>query len=976
MRNQTKVNQVFMPTFRMAIVFLVICTTLIETGYSQTQSIIDSLEQVIKNSSGIAKGEALAKLNEQIKYTQPKYSLEVCSELIEIGKQQGDDVLLLKGMSGKSFAYLYLYELDSSYQLSMEGRVLAERAGQPDQVQRFYELITHYHRYIGSMDSALYYSRKVVDLGANEFIPNFNLGGVLREMGNHVEALEYLNLAREIATESGNPTHIGAVYNVLSNLYRDVGDIDNAIKSGEKFLEIIRETGHTQGELSALIFLATTTDLPLEKQIDYIQQGLEASRKYNRPDYHFQFRLRLATTEIAAGNFQSALDTLMVLNQIESDAKKTALPSLLDNMALCYLNLGQLEKAETYAKEALEISNARDKFELSTSYRTLLEVYSKTGNYKAYHDLIHTYGMIRDSLERQNRLTQLAYTQAQMDDVEKQKEIALLNQDLLQERTRRNRMIYGSAIAAFLLLLIIYFRTREARLQRKTAEELSGVNRQLKELDEMKGRFFANVSHELRTPLSLIKGPVSRLLNQASIGKENTRLVEMISRNSNQLEKRINEILDLAKLDAAKLTLEEKDIEMVGFSRRLLAYFESMAQQSNITTEFVCVEAEVNALADMKKIEMILHNFMANAIKFTPAGGQVRLHFQQKDEDLEWIVEDTGRGIEADQLEKVFERFYQNPHNKTIEGGTGIGLALSRELAQVMHGRVWAESELGKGSRFFLRIPFQAGQTITGSDNGVETEKIREKAATPVLTRSANVLLVEDNPDLREYISSIIEKHQVRTAANGIRALEQLEKQVPDLIVSDIMMPEMDGFELVERLKSDERYAHIPVIMLTARAAHEDKMKALRIGVDDYLLKPFHEEELLTRIDNALARLENRNVEEEPDEAPIHHSQVWLGELEAIFREHMTDSHFTLDSAADKMHISKRQLQRRIKKFTGLTASDYVREIKLNQAREFLESGRYETVAEVSFAVGFEHTHYFSNLYLDRFGRKPVDYLH
>lgn len=584
---------------------------------------------------------------------------------------------------------------------------------------------------------------------------------------------------------------------------------------------------------------------------------------------------------------------------------------------------------------------------------------------------------MKDSVERQKRLKKLAYLQAQMDDAEKQKEIAVLNSDLLREKTRRNNYILASVIAVFVLMLIIFFRTREARLQRKTAVELSGMNKQLRELDEMKGRFFANVSHELRTPLSLIKGPVSRLLSNASIGKENTRLVEMIGRNSNKLEKRINEILDLAKLDAAKMKLEEIDMELVGFSRRLVGYFESLAQQSNIKIDLITAEKNVDAFADMKKIEMILQNFISNAIKFTTEGGKIVLSFEKENDALLWAVQDSGRGIEQDQLVKIFDRFYQNPNNKTVDGGTGIGLALSRELAELMQGKVWAESEIGTGSRFYLSIPFKQGRPIYPEvDLSGEESKIQYPDIS-VLKSSGNILLVEDNPDLREYVSSILVNHRVLTAANGRLALELLNKQLPDLIVSDIMMPEMDGFELVEKLKKDDRFSHIPVIMLTARAAHEDKMKALRIGVDDYLLKPFHEEELLTRIDNALSRIHGRNSDEETNEAEIiHHSQVWLEELEKIFLDHITDTHFTLDSAADMMHISKRQLQRRIKKYTGLTALDYIREIKLNQARHYLESGRFATVAEVSYSVGFEHTNYFSNLYLDRFGKKPADYLY
>lgn len=943
----------------------------------QSSSKVDSLEKVIHETNGIQKARALISLSEQIKYSKPAYSLELGQQIIQIGHEQKNDTLILFGLSTRAFAFLSLYKVDSSYHLCLKGRALAEKLNNTEQLQRFYEIMTHCQRYMGSMDSALYFSKLIVDMGIIGFIPYYNLGGIYRELGNYVEALKYLNLAQDLANKSGNPTHIAAVFNVLANMYRDVGDLENAVKSGEKYLKIVETTGHSQGIMSALIFLTTNYEQPIEKRKAYIQKGLQASRELHIPDYTFQFLVEWAVTQMEEKNYQVALDTLLKLNLIQSDIKNTGQAILANNIAKCYLNLGNLNEAEKYALQAMQINKKRDRSELSLGYEILMEIYSRKKNYKAYHDLAYKYAVVKDSVERQKRLKKLAYLQAQMDDAEKQKEIAVLNSDLLREKTRRNNYILASVIAVFVLMLIIFFRTREARLQRKTAVELSGMNKQLRELDEMKGRFFANVSHELRTPLSLIKGPVSRLLSNASIGKENTRLVEMIGRNSNKLEKRINEILDLAKLDAAKMKLEEIDMELVGFSRRLVGYFESLAQQSNIKIDLITAEKNVDAFADMKKIEMILQNFISNAIKFTTEGGKIVLSFEKENDALLWAVQDSGRGIEQDQLVKIFDRFYQNPNNKTVDGGTGIGLALSRELAELMQGKVWAESEVGTGSRFYLSIPFKQGRPIYPEvDLSGEESKIQYPDIS-VLKSSGNILLVEDNPDLREYVSSILVNHRVLTAANGRLALELLNKQLPDLIVSDIMMPEMDGFELVEKLKKDDRFSHIPVIMLTAKAGHEDKMKALRIGVDDYLLKPFHEEELLTRIDNALSRIQGRNSDEEANEAEIiHHSQVWLEELEKIFLEHITDAHFTLDSAADMMHISKRQLQRRIKKYTGLTALDYIREIKLNQARHYLESGRFATVAEVSYSVGFEHTNYFSNLYLDRFGKKPADYLY
>ena len=371
-------------------------------------------------------------------------------------------------------------------------------------------------------------------------------------------------------------------------------------------------------------------------------------------------------------------------------------------------------------------------------------------------------------------------------------------------------------------------------------------------------------------------------------------------------------------------------------------------------------------------------------------------------------VTDHGPGIHPDDLPHIFDRFYQSKQpDAPTQGGTGIGLSLAAELAELLGGKIWVESEWGKGSTFYFRFPRKSigrAQLVVGSQAELAEPTTFtmptvpvEKAAPPTIQPSNRpaILIVEDNPELRSYMQVLLEdEYKVITAENGKVAWEALtnspipqfpNSQFPDLIISDLMMPVMDGFQLLEKIKAHETLRHLPVIMLTARADVRVKLRALRIGVDDYLTKPFVEEELQVRIKNLLHNYRERvkalaengdRVENVLPEKPSMAAAdaEWLEQVEAIFSKTMADSQFKLDWVAGQMHLSERQFNRRLKQLTGLTPNNYLREMRLQRARDFLHEGRYTSVKEVGFAVGFSNTKYFSNLFQERFGVLPSEY--
>ena len=549
-------------------------------------------------------------------------------------------------------------------------------------------------------------------------------------------------------------------------------------------------------------------------------------------------------------------------------------------------------------------------------------------------------------------------------------------------------------------------------------------NEKLQNLDKIKSRFFANVSHELRTPLTLLLAPLSSMLKSQQLDNKNFTLAKMAQQNTQQLLKLVNEILDLTKLDSEKMELQEENVPLYFLIQRILSAFESHAQRHEINFEFKSnFDQYLQIRLDAGKFEKILNNLLSNAFKFTANGGSIAVSIEDLASHIQIEVKDTGRGIHPDDLPEIFNRFYQSAQADTpTEGGTGIGLSLCMELGKLMEGDLWAESTEGVGSRFYFKFPkkqvlgfpdeewlkksslmLQENTSLLENNLGHLINKIgKENRQEEVIIYEGEqlrprVLIVEDNRSLRDYLGLIIREHyQVFSAANGKLAWEALTRvgeegalldRMPDLIISDIMMPEMDGYQLLEKLKSNDSLYHIPVIMLTARAEMEDKLNALRIGVDDYMLKPFEEEELLARAENLLKHAKRRQtavaevpaleIAEEKALAFTHSKEdmEWLTRLEKEVLNGLVRFDFSVTDLSQTLMTNRWQLNTRIKEITGLTASHYIQEVRLNHARQLLESGETKTVKRVAYEVGMKDVKYFSRQFKKRFGKSPSAYL-
>ena len=556
---------------------------------------------------------------------------------------------------------------------------------------------------------------------------------------------------------------------------------------------------------------------------------------------------------------------------------------------------------------------------------------------------------------------------------------------------------------------LVLSRTEKIRQQAaQVREDKRTIEQQaieLKELDKAKSRFFANISHELRTPLSLILGPLDRILRRNKIDTEDRRNLALMRQHGNQLIGRIDELLDLSRMESNQLIVHEEPEILYTLLKKQITSFRPFALQKNIQLNFdfqanpkLCIQI------DGDKLKKIHGNFISNALKYVDDHSTVEIILADLGNRLRLDVRDNGPGIHPEDLPHIFERFYQAQNvNKKVLGGTGIGLSLSKELAAVMNAEIEVESEWGKGScfsLFFNKIEVIVPQTKTGAEpsDTIELSPVKSNPDLQNRPKKATILLVEDHQDLRHFLVTELSDYEVVMACDGVEALEKLKATQaliealdaasidktppplfsPDLIISDIMMPRMDGLELLNALKTSEEWQHIPVIMLTAKTGEKDKLQALRIGVDDYMVKPFDPEELLTRVAHLIERAQQRSepLKEEPLEKtlPVNNAEVqqWLQKVEEFVLKQLSHPDFTLDRLAADLYISKRQLQRKLKASTGMTANHYIREIRLHQARQFIEKEEVETLSELSYAVGFTDPHYFSTLYQKRFGKKPL----
>jgi signal transduction histidine kinase/DNA-binding response OmpR family regulator len=837
------------------------------------------------------------------------------------------------------------------------------------------------------------------------FILN-NMGLIYWKQGELPTAVAFYMKALKIWEDNELESEASSIYDNLGNIYNEQGEYDRAITYYNKAIDIQKKYSRLPHERSMTLSNIGSAYLGKEDAAMALKYLLE-SLNYLEEDEKESRAVSLSNIGLAYIGMKDFvkserfLDSAMRLQVAIED--NDGLVHTLIGLAKTYQETGRLKESRKYAERAVAIvTEINDKAAMSEAWLMLSDISAAQGDHKSAYQYFVNHVTARDSIRAKENIYKIAHLQAGLETEKKQAELVLLKRENEQAAFRRNTVFVG----LIALLIIAGLIVSRQRLKIRQSNELLAINEQLtrqskqleeqaeklRETDRIKSTFFANISHEFRTPLTLILNSLSDKIETVKSGRnpEDVLQYELMYRNAKRLLNLINQLLDLSKLDAKEMKLYQENADLVKVLHVIHASFSSLAHSKEISFNLSVPYEKIICRIDCDKFEKIFYNLLSNAFKFTPRGGKIDLIAELTDDlagrKIKIAVHDSGPGIASDQLEHVFNRFYQGKQYFSDEQGTGIGLALTKELVELQGGKIVVESVEGKGSAFIVTLPLSdatADETFR-EQKIVEHEFAVSKSAAyeeEIVTEAADkpvVLIIEDNEDLRYYLKrSLAENFQVAESEDGIKGLQKAYNTIPDLVVSDWMMPGMDGITLCHQLKTDERTSHIPVILLTAMAGDNAKLQGLETGADDYLTKPFDNRELIVRIKNLI---ENRRQMREryskemllgPKKIPVSSmDEKFLQKVMEAVETNMGDPDFSMEKFGQQVALSRMQLHRKLKALTGNSPGDFLRSMRLKRAKRLLES-RAGNVSEVAYEVGFNNLSYFSKCYKEEFGLSP-----
>jgi signal transduction histidine kinase/DNA-binding response OmpR family regulator len=887
------------------------------------QQTVDSLFDLLeKTNEDTTRLRLLIKLTNQLKMSDPDTAIYYALQIRELAEELKDQTGQARALYFSGVIYHNLGLLSSSVKNLDASRILYE------QLEDSFGLATVYNAF-----------------------------GNLYQGEDDDKALEYYNQSLKIFQDLGEDRYIPHLYVNMAYSYDKKQEYAKARKYNFEALELLRTAGDsTRIVISALLNIGEHYELinDLDSALLYYHQGLELSK------------------------------------ELQND------PRLVDSYILLgrYYNLkGDYDHSISYLDSAFAIATAQNFLpKIRDNAELLASSYKKKGDYESALHYAELFMLLYDSINQMQANSMLKGLELE---AEHNQEMQQKDADLKQEKLLRNFAV----IALFLVLISLFYMYRSYRIKNK-------ANALLAEVDELKTRMFSNISHELRTPLTLVLDPIQQMLDDEQQKRPSARTLKLMERNVNRMLSLINQLLDLSKLDSGKLKIELSRGDIIHHLKIIALSFTSHAERKNIHYTIKCPEEESVTYFDADKMDKIMTNLIGNALKYTDDGGAVSVNVEmerrraQKPKDngaqdmLQIEVKDTGLGIPEDEQSRIFNRFYQvgakDEHERV---GTGIGLSLTKELIDLLHGEITLESKVNLGTRFQLSIPLgtdhlEASDYIIleepaalelSHEEQVDSDSIKDQPSRVGDNRQI-ILTVEDNEDIRTHITDNMAEYNVMEAADGAAGLKIATEQLPDLVITDLMMPIMDGVELCNKLKTDERTSHIPVIMLTAKTSVEDRIEGFETGADDYLTKPFNVKELRVRVKNLIKqrqKLRERFRKElllEPREIAVTSvDERFITQSLEIIEKNMSEQDFSVEQLGSELAMSRMQLFRKIKALTDQSPSEYIRTIRLKRAAHLIKSN-YGNLAEITYEVGFNHPSYFAKCFRELYGVAPSEY--
>ena len=989
---------------RIIVFFLLFSSFLV---YSQKVN-IDSLEQILKTEiDRETKVNTLIAISKEYRFADPIKEKDYIDQALQAAKGKEDlEVIIYRRLAPN---LMRSKQLDSAMSIAQTLLPYYQENSDKGGLIFCYMLMGHVMKDRQEFEMSCNFYKKGIEFSEEDNLEKaglyYSIGAVLENLGKHKEALENNFRALKIAEQFSNNKFLGGIKNNIGNLYFNQKEFQKAIEYYKEAVKISQTGGNNIAVTTFRIGLANAY-LAIDKEEEALknyEEVLAFSEQINYAPYILMAKCYLAYY-YAKKKSNKCEPLLTELDTLVSQMDVSGQMQYYRAKIYFYKNREQYKSAIEIAENFREFSiKVKDETQETNALYFLSDLNHKIGNYKEAYDYQVEYKMLNDSTVTQQRIAEIKLKEAQYNFDKEQLAVEKIHQT---ETAAQRRFNIWATLFAVVLGIISFFLFRVAQSRKKLSSELLEKNKDLAMLNESKTRFFANVSHELKTPLTLIINPLQKLKKLKKLSEDDLYLVKTAEKNSLELFDLTNQILELTKFEVDKVTINNSNLNFSYFLKKTFSDFESLAKSRGIDFQLDYQgDQNLTIQTDEYKLQTILKNLISNALKFTVSDDFVKINVLEKENTLEIQVQDSGRGIHPHDLPHVFDRYFQSKMPKAVsEGGTGIGLAICKEYSKLLGGDILVNSKYGESTLFSLSLPkVVAENQIAVSEVMVPTTSQRNKNKS-ILVESNNdlptILLVEDNLEMQEYIQFTLGAYyNIIIAGNGYEGIKTLQAHAHQiqLIISDVMMPVMDGYEFLETIKKDERFAAIPIIMLTALSDTKHKLKGLRMGIDDYLTKPFVEEELIVRIDNLIANADEKQAfqlteisaaisiahgdvlkkqfMDQTDEKNSIQDLEWLKNLETTVKENISDSSYTVDKLAVEIAMSRSLVYRKIKALTGLTPNSYINQARYEQARYYLEARKFVNIKTIAYEVGFKDEKYFARNFKKRFGKYPSEFL-
>ncbi len=947
---------------------------------SAQQEVVDSLQLAIKDTNvDSAKVKLLLNLSIASRKLNIDQSIIHGQRALDLARSANYTIGIINGLSISAYNLHLQGENDLAIEYLQEAIVLTERTNYKKELPKIFNSLGGIHTDLGNFDKALEYFNRILELldkekqkGAIAAILT-NIASIHTDQKDYERAIQYYELALTTAQDSENRRITAQILNAIGSLYLEQEEFDKALPYLNKYLDLGKVENDDIFISTALLNIGHVHLLKKESQIaeNYLLKALKIKEEI--------------------GDERGEAYVLISLGEL-------------------YQAKGKYIDSNRYYLESLKyFHDSKIKVKEQAIYKQLSQNYAKMGDFQNAFRAQEASTTLSDSLFTIEKNKQVLELATKYEIKQKETENKLLKEEQAKSKAIiERRTTLGIAIGLFFTLgsifaFILYQQkkknnqqlNRQVQLLNKNLESKKIIESQSEKLrlaEQQRNKIFTNITHEFQTPLTIIQGLSKQLFKTEQLSDSGTKALKFILKSSQSLSEATNQILK-----GNNLAQEANSVDLVLFSfldliKYLLPEFTFLAKKKKIRIqppEFNHHQAII--YSDVSKLETVLKNLISNAIKYTDEGGIITIDYSMIENGYHQLrIMDSGRGIHEEELPYLFDRYYQSARTDP-EGGFGLGLAICKENMTILGGSIDVDSKVGKGSSFTICLPKTPCEKIPGNIELYEFPKneipsLSENSQELVSSNTeTDLLIVEDNKDFCKYLEILLkEDYHLHFTHNGQQALSFLVENNPTLIITDWMMPGTDGISFVEQLKASKKHRNIPVLMLTARSLTSDKIKALRIGVDDYLIKPFEEEVLKVRIRH-LIDFKDR-VEEY--EKKSHFSSVlidgqelsiedqnWLINLEEIVMPSIGDFDLNLDKIVQLLGTNVKVLNRRIKNITGLTSKKYIQELRYWEARRMLETRAYDSVKAVCISVGFKDQKNFSRKFKGRFGVYPSSFL-